>query len=168
MMSLIWICYTQWIYLSIYLLSFYRDSSGFLIFLLQVNYMALLIQLTDSGAGIKLPIEKQQIEFGRDENCDISLDDELVSKRHAVLEVVSTPDGKQIDYILQDKSSTNHTYVNDERIDLRRLKDGDVIRIGVNSFRFEDEAKGDMGATTKLHQTWIPGVFYTSAGKKKK
>ena len=168
MMSLIWICYTQWIYLSIYLLSFYRDSSGFLIFLLQVNYMALLIQLTDSGVGIKLPIEKQQIEFGRDENCDISLDDELVSKRHAVLEVVPTPDGKQIDYILQDKSSTNHTYVNDERIDLRRLKDGDVIRIGVNNFRFEDEAKGDMGATTKLHQTWIPGVFYTRAGKKKK
>jgi len=130
--------------------------------------MALLIQLTDSGAGIKLPIEKQQIEFGRDESCDVSLDDELVSKHHAVLEVMLSPDGSQIDYILQDKSSTNHTYVNDERIDLRRLKDGDVIRIGINSFRFEDEAKGDMGETAKLHKTWIPGVFYTRAGKKKK
>ena len=68
----------------------------------------------------------------------------------------------------QDKSSTNHTYVNDERIDLRRLKDGDVIRIGINIFRFEDEAKGDLGATAKLPKTWIPGVFFTRAGKKKK
>jgi len=130
--------------------------------------MALLIQLTDSGAGIKFPIEKQQIEFGRDESCDVSLDDDLVSKRHAVLEVMLAASGNQIDYILQDKNSTNHTYVNDERIDLRRLKDGDVIRIGKNNFRFEDEAKGDLAATTKLHKTWIPGVFYTRAGNKKK
>jgi pSer/pThr/pTyr-binding forkhead associated (FHA) protein len=130
--------------------------------------MAFLIQLTDSGAGIKLPIDKQQIEIGRDEGCDVSLDDDLVSKRHAVLEVVLTADGKRIDHILQDKSSTNHTYVNDERIDLRRLKDGDVIRIGKSHFRFEDEAKGDLGETAKLHKTWFPGVFYTRTGKKKK
>ncbi len=130
--------------------------------------MALLIQLTDSGAGIKLPIEEQRIEFGRDENCDISLDDDLVSKHHAVLEVALSPDGKRIDHILQDKKSTNHTYVNDERIDLRRLKDGDVIRIGKSHFRFEDEAKGDLGETAKLHKTWFPGVFYTRTGKKKK
>jgi pSer/pThr/pTyr-binding forkhead associated (FHA) protein len=130
--------------------------------------MALLIQLTKSGAGIKLPIEKQQIEFGRDGGCDVSLDDDLVSLRHAVLEVVVTPDDNRIEYILQDKESTNHTYVNDERIDLHRLKDGDVIRIGINHFRFEDESKGDLGETAKLHKTWIPGVFYTKGGKKKK
>lgn len=130
--------------------------------------MALLIQITSSGAGIKLPIEKQQIVFGRDEDCDISLDDDLVSKCHAVLEVVLATEDNRVDYILQDKESTNHTYVNDERIDLRRLKDGDIIRIGKNNFRFEDETKGDLAETTKLHKTWIPGVFYTTAGKKKK
>ena len=128
--------------------------------------MAILIQLTD--AGIKLPIEKQNIEFGRDVDCDISLDDELVSKRHAVIEVVVTPDDNRVDYIFHDKNSTNHTLVNGVQIDLLHLKDGDVIRIGKNNFRFEDEAKGDFADTVALHKTWIPGVFYTKSGKKKK
>ena len=130
--------------------------------------MALLVQISDSGAGLKLPIEKQQIQIGRDENGDISLDDDLVSKHHAVLEVILTPDVNRIEYMMQDLNSTNHTYVNDERIDLCRLKDGDIIRIGKSNFRFEDEAKGDLEETAKLHKTWIPGVFYTKSGKKKK
>jgi pSer/pThr/pTyr-binding forkhead associated (FHA) protein len=130
--------------------------------------MALLIQLTNSGTGIKLPIDKKQIEFGRDEDCDVSLDDELVSQRHAILEVVLTPDDNRVDYILQDKKSTNHTYVNDQRVDHRYLKNGDVIRIGKSSFRFEDKAKGDFSETLVLHETWFPGVFYTRSGKKKR
>jgi pSer/pThr/pTyr-binding forkhead associated (FHA) protein len=130
--------------------------------------MALLIQLTNSGTGIKLPIDKKQIEFGRDEDCDVSLDDELVSQRHAILEVVLTPDDNRVDYILQDKKSTNHTYVNDQRVDHRYLKNGDVIRIGKSNFRFEDKAKGDFSETLELHETWFPGVFYTRSGKKKR
>jgi pSer/pThr/pTyr-binding forkhead associated (FHA) protein len=130
--------------------------------------MALLIQVTDSGAGIKLTINKKQIEFGRDEDCDVSLDDDLVSQRHATLEVVLTSDENRIEYILQDKSSTNHTYVNGESIDQRHLKNGDVIRIGKNNFRFEDEAKGNFSETLVLHETWFPGVFFTKPKTKKK
>lgn len=130
--------------------------------------MALLIQITNSGTGIKLPIDKKQIEFGRDEDCDVSLDDDLVSQRHAVLEVVLTPDDNRVDYILQDKKSTNHTYVNNERVDHRYLKNGDVIRIGKSILRFEDKARGDFSETLELHETWFPGVFYTRSGNKKK
>lgn len=130
--------------------------------------MALLIQITNSGTGIKLPIDKKQIEFGRDEDCDVSLDDELVSQRHAVLEVVLTPDDNRVDYILQDNKSTNHTYVNNERVDHRYLKNGDVIRIGKSILRFEDKARGDFSETLELHETWFPGVFYTRSGNKKK
>ena len=130
--------------------------------------MALLIQVTDSGGGIKLTINKKQIEFGRDEDCDVSLDDDLVSQRHATLEVVLTSDENRIEYILQDKSSTNHTYVNGESIDQRHLKNGDVIRIGKNNFRFEDEAKGNFSETLVLHETWFPGVFFTKPKKNKK
>ena len=130
--------------------------------------MALLIQLTDSGTGIKLQLSEQQIEFGRDEDCDVSLDDELVSQHHAVLEVVVTADDNRVEYILQDKKSTNHTYVNDQLIDRCHLENGDIIRIGKSNFRFEDEAKGDFAETLVLHETWFPGVFYTKQGKKKK
>ncbi len=130
--------------------------------------MALLIQITDSGTGIKLQLSDQQIEFGRDEDCDVSLDDELVSQRHAVLEVVVTPDDNRVEYILQDNKSTNHTYVNDQLIDRCHLENDDIIRIGKSNFRFEDEAKGDFAETLVLHETWFPGVFYTKPGKKKK
>ena len=52
--------------------------------------MALLIQFTENGAGIKLSLEKQRTTIGRDASNDISLDDELASKEHAVIEIISS------------------------------------------------------------------------------
>lgn len=129
--------------------------------------MALLLQQTDDSAGIKLPINKQRITIGRHSDNDISLEDELVSKLHAVIEVMeATDDSGRIEFVLQDMDSTNRTYVNDHPVTLHRLRHGDVIRIGINLFKFVDEARGDMDETAQLYKTWIPGVFYT--GKKKK
>ena len=129
--------------------------------------MAVLIQLTDSGTGLVLAIDKQQIRIGRGDDSDICFDDELTSKHHAVLEVVVSPEDNHIDYIIQDLDSTNHVFVNDDRVDLKRLRHGDVIRIGVNYLRFEDETKGNLDETAQLVKTWIPGVFYTTTKKKK-
>ncbi len=122
--------------------------------------MAMLIQYTPEGAGIKLVLAKQRITIGRDSGNDISIDDDLVSKLHAVLEAVPATDGDgRVEYYLQDQDSTNHTYVNDERIRLCKLQNGDMIRIGMNNFRFMDEDEGNLGETAKLRKTWIPGVF---------
>jgi len=122
--------------------------------------MAMLIQYTPDGAGIKLVLAKQRITIGRDSGNDISIDDDLVSKLHAVLEAVPVADGEgRVEYYLQDQDSTNHTYVNDERIRLCKLQNGDMIRIGMNNFRFVDEDEGNLGETAKLRKTWIPGVF---------
>ena len=126
--------------------------------------MALLIQFTENGAGVKLSIEKQRTTIGRDASNDISLDDELVSKEHAVLEVISTEE--KVEFLLQDLSSTNHTFVNDTPIDLYKLKDGDAVRIGLSDFRFISHDPDSLDETAELYKTWIPGVFYT--GKKKK
>ena len=132
--------------------------------------MAMLIQYNEDEAGIKLPIDKQQIRIGRDTSNDISIDDELVSKEHAILEVaMSTMEESKLEYYLQDLDSTNHTYVNDERISLYKLKNGDIIRIGMNNFKFVDEHDGELDETAKLHKTWIPGVYVTKGkGKKNK
>jgi len=131
--------------------------------------MAMLIQYNEDEAGIRSPIDKQQIRIGRDTSNDISIDDELVSKTHAILEVVMSPteEGK-LEYYLQDQKSTNHTYVNDERISLYKLKHGDIIRIGMNNFKFVDEVSGDLDETAKLHKTWIPGVYFTKNKNKRK
>lgn len=128
--------------------------------------MALLIQFTENGAGIKLSLEKQRTTIGRDASNDISLDDELVSKEHAVLEIISAEEG--ITFLLQDLNSTNHTFVNDSPIDLHKLKDGDLIRIGMSDFRFISQDPDSMDETAQLYKTWIPGVFYTGKKKNKK
>lgn len=128
--------------------------------------MAFLIQTSENGAGIKLSIEKQRTTIGRDTSNDISLDDELASKEHAVLEVIITE--KEVTFIIQDLKSTNHTFVNDEPIDLHKLKDGDLIRIGMSDFRFISQDPDSMDETAQLYKTWIPGVFYTGKKKKKK
>ena len=126
--------------------------------------MALLIQSTENGAGIKLSLEKQRTTIGRGANNDIRLDDELVSKEHAVLEIISTEEG--VSFLIQDLNSTNHTFVNDSLVELYKLKDGDLIRIGMSDFRFISQDPDSMDETAQLYKTWIPGVFYT--GKKKK
>ena len=125
--------------------------------------MALIIQLTDNSAGIKLSLEKQRTTIGRDTNNDITLDDELASKNHAVIEIINSEKG--VEYLVQDLNSTNHTFVNDSIIELHKLKDGDLIRIGMSDFRFISQDPESMDETAQLYKTWIPGVFYT--GKKK-
>lgn len=126
--------------------------------------MALLIQFSENGAGIKLLLEKQRTTIGRDASNDISLDDELASKHHAVLEIISSEE--DVKFLIQDLNSTNHTFVNDVPIELYKLKDGDLIRIGMSDFRFISQDPDSMDETAQLYKTWIPGVFYT--GKKKK
>lgn len=126
--------------------------------------MALIIQFTENGAGLKLSLEKQRTTIGRDASNDIRLDDELVSKEHAVIEIMNS--GDKIEFIVQDLKSTNHTFVNDTPIDIHKLKDGDLIRIGMSDFRFILQDPQSLDETAQLYKTWIPGVFYT--GKKKK
>ncbi|MDH5570251.1 MAG: FHA domain-containing protein [Gammaproteobacteria bacterium] len=129
--------------------------------------MAILLQL-NKGAGIKFPIDKQRICIGRGEENDICISDELVSKEHAVIEVVLlSKETAQVEYIIQDMKSTNHTYVNDDPVSLYKLKNGDMIRIGVTNFKFLDENSGELDETSKLYRTWIPGVFYTGDKNKK-
>lgn len=126
--------------------------------------MALIIQFTENGAGLKLSLEKQRTTIGRDAGNDIRLDDELASKEHAVIEIISSEE--EVEFFIQDLNSTNHTFVNDSPIEIHKLKDGDLIRIGMSDFRFISQDPDSLDETAQLYKTWIPGVFYT--GKKKK
>ena len=131
--------------------------------------MALLMQINDELAALKFPIEKQRVTIGRGDENDISIDDDLVSKEHAVLEVAMNPlENTRVEYYLQDLDSTNHTYVNGDRIRLFKLKNGDVIQIGRSNFKFVDELNGNVDETSKLYKTWIPGVYITKDKKKNK
>lgn len=72
-----------------------------------------------------LEVPMGQFLIGRTPECQLSLDDPLVSRRHAILEI--QPDG----VFVQDLGSRNGVFINGERAEVRtRLSEGDVIKIG--------------------------------------
>lgn len=124
--------------------------------------MAALIQFKGNAQGVTLRLENQVSRIGRGAENDITIHDELVSKQHAMIEARHVDgDPKTFEYFIEDCGSTNGTFVNDERVDTCQLKHDDVIRFGVNHFRFVDDANDDLAATTKIHKTWIPGIYVT-------
>lgn len=130
--------------------------------------MALLILLQDDVAGVRFRIDKPRFTIGRANQNDISLDDELVSKEHAVIEAVPQQEGELVfDYFLHDQDSTNHSFVNDVQVNLKNLQQDDVIRIGKSNFRFVDDSNDDLDETLQLHKTWIPGIYVTKKKSKK-
>jgi len=81
--------------------------------------------LNGTRAGQRLGLGGSGIRIGRESTiCEIVLENPKVSRLHA--EVVSI-DGK---VMLIDRNSSNGTYVNDQKIDKRVLKDGDIIYFG--------------------------------------
>src|SRR5438270_10428908 len=81
--------------------------------------------LNGARAGEKLGLGGSGIRLGRGRTiCEIVLENPKVSRLHA--EVVSI-DGK---VLLIDRNSSNGTYVNDQKIDKRFLRDGDIIYFG--------------------------------------
>jgi len=129
--------------------------------------MAVLILLQDADAGVRFRIDKPRFTIGRSRDNDICLDDELVSKQHALIEAIPQEQAKlQFEYYLQDLESTNHCFVNEEKVQLKKLQHEDVIRIGKSNFQFVDDRNDDLNETTRLHKTWLPGVFIAKKPKK--
>ncbi len=80
--------------------------------------------IADSGPekGQHIPI-RVRTEIGRALDCDISILEPALSRKHAELD----PDGGNL--ILQDLGSANGTHVNGEKVEgSRSLKDGDVLQ----------------------------------------
>lgn len=70
--------------------------------------------------------------LGRGDQCEIKLEDNFASTRHARL----VPQGDAI--VLEDLGSTNGTYLNGQAVTgPQPLHDGDRVRIGDSEFTFE-------------------------------
>jgi len=75
--------------------------------------------------GRSLPIEGDELVIGREETCDLVLDDARVSRRHASLKVLE--DGR---VELTDLGSGNGMFVNGERVPAATLAGGEQIQLG--------------------------------------
>jgi len=83
--------------------------------------------LTGNGAGKVLPCARSRVVLGR-EGSDIPVDDDEVSRRHALLEIHDDR------YILKDLGSTNGTFVDERRITEMEIADRGEFRVGSTQF----------------------------------
>jgi pSer/pThr/pTyr-binding forkhead associated (FHA) protein len=84
-------------------------------------------------AGLVILLDRARMLLGRDVDCDICLDDSLVSDEHAA---ISRNGGE---FVLEDLNSRNGTSVNGERINRRKLRSGETISIGNFRLKFSQK-----------------------------
>ena len=89
--------------------------------------------------------------IGRRPECDIRLDDETVSGKHALLTVAPSAYMEGLlDVHIEDQGSTNGTLVNDKKIKRHMLKHGEAFIIGSHEFALVDEATRGFETTTVI------------------
>lgn len=92
---------------------------------------ACLIVLYGEDLGRRLELSpREPVIFGRAADCQVVLDDETVSRRHASIGFARG------EYVLEDLGSKNGLFVNDAPCPSRALRDGDRIQIGRTIFKF--------------------------------
>lgn len=91
-----------------------------------------LVTYSFDAMGVDYRLYEGRNIIGRDMDCNITINDGMMSGKHAVLLFRADK------YSLTDNQSSHGTFVNDEDIDLEPcyLKDGDVIRMGETTFKF--------------------------------
>lgn len=84
----------------------------------------LQIQLSLKGRAIRtFNFSEDEVAVGRDPDSHISLDNPGVSRAHA--RFLKTDGG----WLLEDLGSANGTYLNDQPVQRKELRDGDVVRV---------------------------------------
>jgi len=110
----------------------------------------MLTMIEGSQRGEQWDLRRAETVIGRQQGCDILLDNGAVSRNHArILENHGT-------YYIEDMRSRNSTFLNEQKLERRtQLQDND--RIGICDVVFLYQASGSSSSTAK-EQT-DPGVF---------
>jgi diguanylate cyclase (GGDEF)-like protein len=90
-----------------------------------------LVEIYGQELGRRIPLTGGVFEIGRSSKCDLTIDQDSVSRHHA--RIARSRDGH---YSVADLGSTNGTYVNDVAVTEKNLTDGDQVKIGRTIFKF--------------------------------
>ena len=82
------------------------------------------------GLGQLISLSDGSVLVGRDPAAQLSIDDDSVSRRHALLEHMRGVD------VVQDLGSTDGTWVNEQKISVWTLEAGDRLRFGKQIFTY--------------------------------
>lgn len=94
----------------------------------------LLVGESD-GQEVRFPLFKDRLTIGRTANNDIQLNEQCISRRHAVI-VTENGSTRIVDW-----GSKNGVYINENRVAEQMLKNGDIVMIGMTEFRYEERPK---------------------------
>jgi adenylate cyclase len=102
--------------------------------------------IKQGGSSREFPLTKDSISIGRTPENDIELKDSLISRKHTSI----VKKGER--YVVYDLGSSNGTFVNRDRIEMKPLDNGDVIRVGDSELQYVED-----GATRPPPPKAVPG-----------
>lgn len=113
--------------------------------------MPALALLIDGVVVKRFELASGELLIGRQPDCDVQIDDNSVSSRHALLTVRPSRylEGQR-EIVIEDLDSTNGTFVNDRQVERQTLAANDTIRIAWNTFRLVDEDAPDFERTAVI------------------
>lgn len=82
--------------------------------------------------GMVYGLGSEPITVGRSPQCTIFLNDMTVSRMHATIEAEGPC------YVIRDANSFNGVWVNNESVEARTLRPGDLIQIGTFCLQYEE------------------------------
>lgn len=96
------------------------------------SFYAWLVFLNDENQPFRdIRLEHEKNTIGKGTDADIRLNDDFASRLHAL---VHYEDGH---FFVSDLGSTNHTWLNENKVAREELKEGDIIRIGRQKMIFK-------------------------------
>ncbi|MFN8608866.1 MAG: GGDEF domain-containing protein [Vulcanimicrobiota bacterium] len=103
--------------------------------------------LSGHQAGLVILLEKDFLTIGRDQGCDIVLDEIGVSRFHCSLNRVG------VDYVLADEESTNGTFINDRPVTHEVLHEQDCLALGPECLlRFDRQPQEEVELARRLFE----------------
>ncbi len=111
-------------------------------------YIALIVEDVIIN---KWELTEDVVILGRTSDCDIQIDDQSVSSKHARIVSENDPFMDNIkNYYIEDLKSTNGTRLNNDVISKEKLSEGDVIKIGFTQFQYVDSKNTNLDETAVI------------------
>jgi diguanylate cyclase (GGDEF)-like protein len=120
----------------------------------------VLIYPPGPDMGKRFTLDRAEFTLGRGTDCDIQVDRDSVSRRHAKVYRAETS------WVVQDLGSTNGSYVNDHPIHEATLRDGDFLKIGAAIFKFLTGANIEVSYHEEIYRMTIMDGLTSCANKR--
>lgn len=113
------------------------------------RHEACLVIIRGARLGSRIVPGDTPLIIGRSVDADFQISERGISRQHCRL---YRGEGH---YWVEDLGSTNHTWLNDQRVDREPLRDGDHLRLGQTVLKFIGESNIEAGYHSELHESTI-------------